>query len=398
MARCLPNRGLLDRLSGFLAERRGFSPQAIASSELARAAQRLLESGLNPEALAQQMDRGEPRVLHELCASVAVGETYFFRHAEHFEFLKKFWIPKVLDSRPGRLRVWSAGCATGEEAFSIAACLSSELGLHRDFSVLGTDLVEKSVQAAIQGEYGSWSLRKGSPLLYPVLERGRKAAFRVLEHCRQGVKFLCHDLLSGPPQGEGPFNLIFCRNVLVYFSPERAGRILEMLAGCLVPGGLLVLGSMDACPDSAGLQPCGHSGMQLFRRLPQAAAPKRREKAAVPAAEPRELPKPSVSAAAPLELHLKVLRHRERGEEEKAGRTLSEIAARHPDYLPGRLEWALWLRRQRREAEARAEMRCIAGACAGRDPQERVEGLMTVPLGYLLASAKAYLQNPGGGS
>src|SRR5688572_4087704 len=118
----VPNRGLLERLSGFLASHRGFSPQAIASSELARTAQKLLESGLDPETLAGQVERGEPRLLHELCASVAVGETYFFRQAEHFEFLKKFWIPKVTGSKPRNLRAWSAGCATGEEAFSLAAC------------------------------------------------------------------------------------------------------------------------------------------------------------------------------------------------------------------------------------------------------------------------------------
>jgi chemotaxis methyl-accepting protein methylase len=411
MTKVMPGSKLLGRLIRHLADQRGFNVEAIATAELGRTVRKLLESGMDPETLAAKVERGEPGPLHALCHAVAVGETYFFRHPEHFEFLTRSWIPELRDRRPKTLRAWSAGCATGEEAFSLAACLGAELGPEIAFNILGSDLIEKSLETARQGTYGAWSMREGIPMLYTVLAGAKAGPLSVLESCRERVRFLNHDLLAGPPPGEEPFDLIFCRNVLVYFSRDRARAILEMLASCLAPGGLLVLGSMDACFQLSSLRFCGHAGMQIFKKGPSiqkkhkakaspirpVGAPDRTfSSLAQPPQAAALVPPPQTSAPLPLspsalQLHLKVLGHCERGDEAAAEKALAELTLRHPEYLHGRLERALWLQRQGRAEEARAEMWSLAWACADRDPLEPVEGLTTLPLGYLLDAATAYL-------
>jgi hypothetical protein len=171
---------------------------------------------------------------------------------------------------------------------------------------------------------------------------------------------------------------------------------------------------MDASFKPEGLLPCGGHGMQVFCKEPREQEP--RPKVDAPRQSPQQRRallerRVRISAAqelgrAPAELpatgrfasavrqHLMALAAQERGDADEEGRLISELLHRHPDYLPGVLESALWLQREGRNAEARLVMRSLESACEGRDPGELVEGLMPLPLSALLAAAQAFLKRP----
>jgi chemotaxis protein methyltransferase CheR len=177
-----------------------------------------------------------------------VQETYFYRHPEQLAALAR-----VLAARPGdrALSAWSAGCATGEEAYTVAMVLS-DLGRPPGLDqVLGTDVSARAIEVARQGVYGEWSLRQLSPAL-----RGRHfdagpGAVRIKEPLRRPVRFERHNLLGHPPPG-APFDVVLCRNVLLYFRPEAARALLVRLHAALRPGGLLLVGPVEE-PLAAGL-------------------------------------------------------------------------------------------------------------------------------------------------
>ena len=97
-----------------------------------------------------------------------VGETYFFRHPEHFRFISREGLPRVMRSGVTHLRGWSAGCATGEEAYSLAACLLSAALPGITVDVVGTDINEGSLTTARRATYGAWSRRESGPHLFPL--------------------------------------------------------------------------------------------------------------------------------------------------------------------------------------------------------------------------------------
>ena len=246
---------VLDELIAYASEWTGFSRDAILPEAVRRAAASLG----NPDEVLPRAARRDLEVVHALCQAVSVGETYFFRHPEHFRWLARRFLPDLLgDGRPA-IRAWSAGCATGEEAYSIAACLLDLLPAPRAVAVqvLGTDLLARNLAAARKGEYGTWSRRPSGPLLHPVFKDSGNGRVRIDQAIREVTGFREHNLLEPPP---GQFDLIFCRNVLVYFSPDAVRTAVRHLSQALAPGGALLFGSMDVsdpppkCSPSAGVR------------------------------------------------------------------------------------------------------------------------------------------------
>jgi chemotaxis protein methyltransferase CheR len=192
----------------------------------------------------------EPAVFDTLIGNLTVGETYFFREPAQFEVLRNQVLP---DLRRGladgaKLRVWSAGCASGEEPYSLAILLE-EQGLAELATVLGTDVSRAALQRAREASYGIWSLR-GSPgaTASPNFER-RGDRFVVNARLRRRVEFRYLNLAEGsypsPESGIADVDLILCRNVMIYFDAETVRQVAQRLYRSLRPGGWLLTGPSD---------------------------------------------------------------------------------------------------------------------------------------------------------
>jgi chemotaxis protein methyltransferase CheR len=185
-----------------------------------------------------------------LIGEITVRETYFYRHPEHFALLRDRVLPALREGRgEGRvLRVWSAGCASGEEAYSLAMCLQEE-GLLDSASVHGTDLCEVALAKARAGRYREWSLRGLDPQLSKRYLRVDDADTVVCNELREKVTWsqlnLAADTYPSSLTQIWGMDLIFCRNVLIYFGPEASRRTERGLFDALAAGGWLITGPCD---------------------------------------------------------------------------------------------------------------------------------------------------------
>jgi chemotaxis protein methyltransferase CheR len=200
-------------------------------------------------AFAQRLDT-DAAVFDALIGNLTVGETYFFREPAQFEVLRTRVLP---DLRRGlaeraRLRVWSAGCASGEEPYSLAILLE-EQGLADQATVLGTDISRAALQRAREASYGIWSLR-GSPgaTASPNFER-HGDRFAVHARLRRRVEFrylnLAESTYPSAENGTAGVDLILCRNVMIYFDAETVRQVARRLYQSLRPGGWLITGPSD---------------------------------------------------------------------------------------------------------------------------------------------------------
>jgi chemotaxis protein methyltransferase CheR len=196
-------------------------------------------------------------------AEVTIGETYFFRYAEQFAALRDHILPTLIashaDSR--RLRIWSAGCSTGAEPYSLAIVISELLGERLPdwrVSILGTDLSEPALEKAREARYGSWALRTVTPDQRDrYFERQDATTWRLRSSYRSLVRFQRHNLVTlldpDVPLQFSDFDLILCRNVLIYFHPDLGLRVVRALRDRLSDVGWLILGHADANPWHADL-------------------------------------------------------------------------------------------------------------------------------------------------
>lgn len=224
---------------------------------------------------------------------VTVGETHFLRIEEHFEWIRSRVLPEFrMRFGPHRIfRVWSAGCSTGEEAYSLAMLLDEE-GFGDRSRVIATDISRASLAVAQRGCYRSWSLR-GMPsqvqdhyfrTLNRDLSGGRREWFQLSPRIKKRVEFAYHNLVVDPYPplefGLWDLDLILCRNVLIYFDQETAMSVGERMSRCLAPGGWLIPGPSEPLLTTvAALQAVTAPGLFVYRtaramesiRLPTAA-------------------------------------------------------------------------------------------------------------------------------
>jgi chemotaxis methyl-accepting protein methylase len=187
-------------------------------------------------------DAAEPwRLLERLTIKVS----RFFRNPATFAAVAGEVLPALRRARPGRpLRAWSAGCAFGEEAYGLAMlCAASGPG----WSVLGTDVDRSALARARAGVYPAALAADVPPdVAERHLARRADGAVAVRPELARHVRFEAHDLCAGAPPGAGArFELVACRNVLIYYVAERQARILATLLRALAPGGYLVLGEAE---------------------------------------------------------------------------------------------------------------------------------------------------------
>lgn len=214
-------------------------------------------------------------------AEITIGETFFFRYSEQFTALRETILPDLIASRRSerRLRIWSAGCSTGAEPYSLAILVRELLGeaLHDwRVTITGTDISAEAIATARAAEYGRWALRTLPPeerLRYfthlpPMPGLRREGGFALRPEFREMVRFAQGNLLKAmePPGPDEAYDLILCRNVLIYFDTSTVYRVVRGLGRRLRPGGWLLLGHAEPNPTfSAFLDPVSLPGTVAYR-------------------------------------------------------------------------------------------------------------------------------------
>ncbi len=195
--------------------------------------------GLRAAELLDRLRAADAAAIAALVEHSVVGETYFYRHPEQLAALQRH-----LFARPEALRVWCAGCATGEEPYSVAMALLEGGRAGAGDRILATDVSERALERARGGVYGSRSLRRLPAELLGRYFGGEGEARGVAPGVREMVSFAHHNLVAdGAPAG--PFDLVACRNVLIYFAPAVAAAVLHRLLPAVRPGGFLALGPVE---------------------------------------------------------------------------------------------------------------------------------------------------------
>ncbi|GAB6067183.1 protein-glutamate O-methyltransferase CheR [Methylothermus subterraneus] len=204
-----------------------------------------------------------------LIEALTTNETFWFRDAQQFELLQNQLLPKLSHRRP--IRIWSAACATGQEPYSIGICVHEarrlKPGLKVEVQILGTDLAGSALQIAKQAVYSDLATARGlSPELKQRYFLPHPNGWQLKPEVRRLVSFQQLNLLDSFA-ALGQFDLIFCRNVLIYFSPELRRQILERLAELLLPHGYLFLSSTESLPPGLNrLSPVIAHGVRYYVR------------------------------------------------------------------------------------------------------------------------------------
>ena len=206
-----------------------------------------------------------------LLDALTINVTRFCRNPEAWAALDAQVLPALLTRARTPLRVWSAGCASGEETYTLAMYLhrrAAQLGrAARAVEVLGTDIDKASLEAAEAGRYPEPALAEMPADLRAAYFPGA-APVEVPAAVRALVRFRRHDLLGEPAPG-GPFDLIVCRNVTIYFDKASQEALLAKFHGALAPGGVLMLGKVETLSlAQRGLFETVDARERLFRRAP----------------------------------------------------------------------------------------------------------------------------------
>lgn len=262
----LPDSVGIDRFRDLIHQRTGISHPDARAPELAYSIERAtaeLQLGDTAELyglLARHHERSE--ALNALLSALNVSETYFFRDPRQLEIVERRILPELIERRAAhrRLRLWSAGCSTGEEAYTLAIIVRRLLGNRPpwDVTILATDINERSLERARRGVYRGWSLRGCTPVsLAPYLIRDG-SDFRVAPSIQAMVRFaklnLAQPVYPSLTTGTDALDLVLCRNVVMYFSENARKAALERLAATLAPGGFLLTSQVEAgFPEPAGL-------------------------------------------------------------------------------------------------------------------------------------------------
>jgi chemotaxis protein methyltransferase CheR len=214
------------------------------------------------------------RQVEVLAGRLTVGETYFFRERAAFEVLRGSILPEwIRTPHDGerRLRLWSAGCASGEEPYSLAILLREMLGGASgwNITILATDINPRSLEKAAEGVYGDWSFRGMPPGLLERYFRRKEKHYEISPEIRRMVTFdylnLAVDAYPSLASNTNALNVIFCRNVLMYFTPAQAERVIEKLRRSLVDGGWLIVSPCETSFFSE-FAPVQFDGATFYRK------------------------------------------------------------------------------------------------------------------------------------
>lgn len=241
--------------------------------------------------------RSSPQEYQHLERSLTTGETYFFRYPQQFNYLRHQVLPELCTSKnPSSeqpVRIWSAGCSTGEEPYSLAILLEEDWKARWEhFSILGTDLNSDSLDHAARGDYNSYSFRTENKSFRDRFFEPHQGRYILNETIRKRVEFKKLNLLHMTQTPVFPirYHIIFCRNVLIYFDPKTVLRIQRYLYQLLEDGGYLFLGHSESWHENKlkdEMTPCGYS---IYRKTARNAVKVNTHPVNVP--RPKSIPSP----------------------------------------------------------------------------------------------------------
>lgn len=229
----------------------------------------LLESRLMPVARTHNFQdivqlcahlRGTPAesLLVEITEAMTTNESSFFRDIKPFDQFRQIMMPAVTSAMGANrlLRIWSAACSTGQEPYTLAMCLQEDAAKYTGwrFEIVASDLAQKVVNRAKEGKYTQFEAQRGLPIqmLLKYFNQLPDSNWQIKEAIRGMVQFRTFNLL-GDFSAMGRFDIVFLRNVLIYFDEETKAQITQKLARVLPPHGLLVLGATETLVDPTGL-------------------------------------------------------------------------------------------------------------------------------------------------
>ena len=195
-----------------------------------------------------------PREFDNLIAVLTIGETFFFRHAELFEGLRAVVLPDLIarNRSQRRLRIWCAGCSTGAEPYSLAIVLRRDLGAELagwDITLIATDINRDFLTRAGAGVFDEWAFRSTPPDLRRDCFTPAGRSWALNPRFKEGVSFQYHNLVTDPFPSQlnnlFAFDLILCRNVMIYFDTDLVRKVLASFHKSLVEGGWLLVGHAE---------------------------------------------------------------------------------------------------------------------------------------------------------
>jgi chemotaxis protein methyltransferase CheR len=189
----------------------------------------------------------EPGLSQMVAEALLNNETYFFRDRAPFDMLQRYALPELAQRRAKlkRLRIWSTGCSTGQEPYSLAMLFAEEQEKWHGWTIdlLGTDVSTGCIDRARRGIYTQFEIQRGLGINQTIKWFEECAdGWRAVEQLRRPVRFQVHNLLEPPPH-PGGFDIILCRNVLLYLNPEKKALSFERLASAMAEDGWLMLGA-----------------------------------------------------------------------------------------------------------------------------------------------------------
>lgn len=345
------DRGDLEAFRARLSRRLGFQFEDDKLEELEGLLRWRLETSGAPDAAAYvrslgsgQTSRFDPsEEWRALIEKLTVCETYFLRNLPHFHALSESALPEAIRAKGSqrRLRILSAGCSSGEEPYSLAIWLGERLGLEAsgEVEIIAIDINSSMLAKAKAGRYAPWSLRETPQDTRRRYFTSRGADFVVDEKIRALVSFEEKNIFDADPAfwQPGRFDAIFCRNMIMYFSPEAAREAVAKLSDSLAAGGHLFLGHAETLRGiSADFQLCHTHGTFYYRKRRHGLRPSESRSERI--AEPGSTIEPAARPAEPTDpgVWMDVIR--------SASERIEGLAAQSAESQPSpaRAERALW--------------------------------------------------------
>jgi chemotaxis methyl-accepting protein methylase len=326
-----------------LRDRIGLRPEPALQSRLTRAIDdAAMAAGEAPDEFVDAL-ASDPAHLQTLCDRVTVQESGFFRHPEQFEVLAH----RILPAIAGPVLIWSAGCANGQEAYSLAM-LMTELGI--DGRVLATDVSAAAVRRTREAEYSDREIAALSPSRRAMFCTQTGSTWTIRTDVRERVQANVGNLLDPLPAEASVCHVVFCRNVLIYFTPEHARSFLDRLAATMPAGAYLFLGAAESLWHITDrFEPLRHDDTFVHRVRTGTPAPaaRRPRRAAPPVATratpPRRPPTPPASVVDVSELARAGIEAHRNGDQPTAIRSFRQWTYVEPDEALAHFHLALAL-------------------------------------------------------
>lgn len=211
----------------------------------------------------------EPSLSQKVVEALLNNETYFFRDRAPFDVLDRFALPELAQRRhkSKRLRIWSAGCSTGQEVYSLSMLFAEDPEKWRGWAIdiLGTDVSTSCVDRARSGAYSQFEVQRGLGINQMIKWfEETPEGWRAVESLRRPVRFQVHNILEPAPH-PGDFDIVLCRNVLLYLSPEKKTLAFERIAGAMAEDGWLMLGAGETVIGQTGKLGADINARGLYR-------------------------------------------------------------------------------------------------------------------------------------